>query len=75
LVKYSDAGARRGKYREDIPRPTRKPCVSRSCHIDLLKDARVNPIESINLPDNVMVLFVNKRNYQDPAWPCNGIRR
>jgi hypothetical protein len=48
LVKYSGAGARSGKYRSDIPRPTRKPCVSKSCHIDRLKEASVNPAATMS---------------------------
>lgn len=61
LEKYSGAGARSGKYRSDIPSPTRKPCVSRSCHIERLKEARVNPTDIISTPAMVIVLGVNRR--------------
>jgi hypothetical protein len=61
LVKYSGAGARSGKYRSDIPRPTRKPWVSRSCHIELLKEASMNPANIMTTPEMVIVLRVNRR--------------
>jgi len=61
LVKYSGAGARSGKYNNDIPRPTRKPCVNRSSHIELLKEASVNPAHTISTPEMVIVLGINRR--------------
>jgi len=61
LVKYSGAGASSGKYRSDIPKPTRKPCVSRSCHIEVLKEASVNPAATMSTPEMVIVRGANKR--------------
>ena len=61
LVKYSGAGARSGKYNSDIPRPTKNPCVSRSPHIDLLKEASMNPAHTTSTPEMVIVLGDNKR--------------
>ena len=62
LVKYSGAGAISGKYRSDIPEPARKPCVRRSCHIDLLNEASAKPADMVNTPKTVSVLGVNKRS-------------
>jgi hypothetical protein len=61
FVKYSGAGARSGKYNSDIPRPTKNPCVSKSCHIELLNEASVNPAHIISTPEMVIVLGVNRR--------------
>lgn len=61
LVKYSGAGARSGKYKSDIPSPTRKPCVSRSCHIELLNEASVNPRDMMSTPEIVTVFGVERR--------------
>jgi hypothetical protein len=62
LVKYSGAGARYGKYRRDIPKPTIKPCVNRSCHIEPQKEARVKPADTMSTPEMVMVFVVNRRS-------------
>ena len=61
LVKYSGAGANRGKYKSDIPVPTRKPCVSRSCQMEWQKDAIVKPVVIITTPEIVIVRGVSKR--------------
>lgn len=61
LVKYSGAGARSGKYRSDIPNPTKNPWVNNSCHIELLKEASVNPTATISTPEMVIVRGANKR--------------
>ena len=61
LVKYSGAGARSGKYNNDIPSPTKKPWVSSSCQMDRLKEASAKPADVMNTPDTVIVRGVNKR--------------
>lgn len=61
VMKYSGAGARSGKYRSDNPKPTKKNRVSRSCHTDLLREASVNPADTMSTPEIVIVRGANKR--------------
>lgn len=61
MVKYSGAGARSGKYNSDIPNPTKRPWVRRSCQIELLIEASIKPATTINTPEIVIVLGVNER--------------
>ena len=61
LVKYSGVGARSGKYRSDIPNPTKKPCVIRSCHIEVLTEASANPADVMNTPKTGIVRGANRR--------------
>ena len=61
LVKYSGVGARSGKYRSDIPKPTKNPCVSRSCHTEVLTEASVNPADTMSTPKIGIVRGANKR--------------
>ncbi|KAL9621868.1 MAG: hypothetical protein Q9160_003689 [Pyrenula sp. 1 TL-2023] len=70
LVKYSGAGAISGKYRSDMPKPTKNPCVSRSCHTELLKEAARNPAATMSTPETVIVRRVN--NKREILW-CHGL--
>lgn len=75
LVKYSGAGARSGKYKSDIPRPTRKPCVSRSCHMELAREANAKPTDIMTTPEIVIVLGVKKRRILRRHRRLEGVAR
>ena len=64
LVKYSGAGAKSGKYRSDMPEPTRNPWVNRSCQMVWLKEASAKPADMTRTPDKVMVSGDRRRRAQ-----------
>jgi hypothetical protein len=68
-VKYSGAGARIGKYKRDIPMPTRKPCVRSNCQMEWQKEAGVKPA-AIKITPEIVIVLVDESRRTVRFHPC-----